>query len=114
MAKKKKLTRKELEKVALSLPKKDRTAFLEKDITKEWLAEQIEFRKGLMKRDKLIGFPWFILYSLSLFYVGMTPGTIAIFVIGIMYFIYTIFTTGTFGDNRNRVKVYETVLKKMQ
>lgn len=113
MAKKKKLSRQELEKYANRLPKKDRTEFLEANIDKEWLEEKIEFRKGLMKRDALIGLPWFIAYSASLYFVGMTAGTVAIFVIGIIYFIYTIFTTGTYGDNRKRVGVYEDLLTKV-
>jgi hypothetical protein len=113
MAKTKKLNRKELEKLASALPGKDRADFLEQDITKAWLEEQIEYRKGLMKRDAYIGFPWFIAYSASLFMVGMTWATITIFVIGVVYFVYTIFTTGSYGDNRKRVQVYEELLKKL-
>ena len=114
MAKPKKLSRKELEKLATALPRKDRAAFLEQDITPEWLEEQIALRKGLMKRDALIGIPWFVAYSASLFLVGLTPATIAIFVIGLVYFVYTTFTTGSYGDNRRRVKVYEELLKKFK
>ena len=114
MAKQKKLNRKALEELANSLPKKDRSAFLKQDITKEWLEEQIKYRKELIKRDLWIGIPWFITYGASLYFAGMTPATIAIFVIGMVYFLYTIFTTGSYGDNRVRVKVYELLLKQFK
>lgn len=114
MAKSKKINPKELEKLIGVLPKKDRATMREQNITKEWLEEQIEFRKGLMKRDALIGLPWFVAYTASLYFVGMTPITVTIFVIGVVYFGYTIFTTGTYGNNRKRVQVYEELLKKLK
>lgn len=112
MAKNRKLNPKELEPLIKALPKKDQLALNEQDITKEWLEEQVEYRKGLMKRDALIGLPWFLFYTASLYFVGMTPLTITIFVIGVVYFIYTILTTGTYGNNRKRVQIYEEMLKK--
>ena len=114
MAKQKKLSRKELEKAAAKLPVKDRATILEEEVTLEWLEEQIKFRKGLMKRDVFIGLPWFVVYTASLFMFGMTSATIAIFVVGMVYFIYTIFTTGSYGDNKKRIGVYEELLQKLR
>lgn len=112
MAKTKRPTRKEIEKLAAALPKKDRADFLAQDIGKPWLEEQIQYRKDLMKRDVWIGIPWFLAYTASLFMVGMNYLTATIFVIGLVYFVYTIFTTGTYGGNRRRIKIYEELLGK--
>ena len=110
----KKLKAADLEKITQPLSRKERDKLKEQDITVAWLEENIEVCKNLMKRDVYIGIPWFIAYTLSLWQVGVNNITIAIFVIGVAYFVYTTFTTGTYGANQRKVKVYEELLKKLK
>ncbi|MEO1263718.1 MAG: hypothetical protein AAFZ15_33215 [Bacteroidota bacterium] len=110
----KKLKPADLEKIIQPLSRKERTKLKEQNITVPWLEENIENCKNLMKRDTYIGIPWFIAYSVSLWQVGMNNITVAIFVIGVAYFVYTTFTTGTYGANARKVKVYEDLLKKLK
>ncbi len=110
----KQIGRADFEAIIKTLPKKDRNKLLEQELSVKWLEENIEKCKGLMKRDAMIGIPWFLAYSLSLWQVGMNNITAAIFVIGVIYFIYTTFTTGTYGLNQRRVKVYEAILEKIK
>jgi hypothetical protein len=110
----KKLQPDEFEQIIQPLPARDRTLLREQEITPEWLRENIGRCRKLMKRDLWIGPVWVILYGILLFKTGYSNLTIGIFVIGAVYFIYTIFTTGSFGLNRKRVGVYEALLKKME
>ena len=114
MAKKKKIAPAQLEKIIQILPAKERDKLRNRNITAQWLEEQIETSKNLMKRDTYIGLPWFVAYSLSLWKAGFNNITIAIFVIGAVYFVYTTFTTGTYGLNQRKVKVYEQLLKLLK
>jgi hypothetical protein len=67
-----------------------------------------------MKRDLWVGIPWFIAYTVALFTTGIGNLTLGIFVVGMVYFVYTVFTTGSYGLNRKRVKVYEQLLEKLK
>ena len=109
----KKLQQSEFEEIIQILPPKDRTLLREQEITPDWLRESIKRHRKLMKRDLWLGPGWVVLYGIFLFKTGYSNLTIGIFVIGAVYFIYTIFTTGSFGLNRKRVKVYEELLSKM-
>ncbi len=110
----KKIEQSEFEQIIQPLPSKDKIVLREQEITTEWLQENVARCRKLMKRDLWIGPLWVILYGILLFKTGYSNLTIAIFVIGAVYFIYTIFTTGSFGLNRKRVSVYEELLKKME
>lgn len=85
----------------------------QQEITAEWLREQIGLCKSHMKRDMWVGPIWFVAYSVALLKTGFSSLTVTIFLLGMSYFIYTIFKTGTFGLNRKRVQVYEELLKAM-
>ena len=104
----------DFEKIIQPLPAKDRTALREEALTPEVLCEKIGRLRKLMRRDIWIGPIWVVLYGVSLFTTGYGNLTIVIFVIGAAYFIYTVFTTGSFGLNRRRVKVYAELLEKME
>ncbi len=110
----KKLNKQDFEAIIKVLPSKERNKIRDESLTVQWLEENIERCKGLMKRDAQIGLPWFLAYSVSLWKVGMNNITIAIFVIGVAYFVYTTFTTGTYGLNQKRVKVYQDILEKIK
>ena len=112
MAKKIKPT--DFEAIVQILPSKERTKLREQELSVPWLEESIERCKNLMKRDAYIGIPWFLAYSISLWKIGMNNITAAIFVIGVVYFVYTTFTTGTYGLNQRKVRVYEDLLKKLK
>lgn len=103
----------EFEKIIQFLPSKDRTVLREETLTPDMLREKIVRTRKLMRRDIWIGPIWVVLYGISLFTRGYDNLTIGIFVIGAAYFIYTVFTTGSFGLNRKRVKVYQDLLEKM-
>ncbi len=110
----KKLKPADFEAIIKSLPNKERIRLREQELSAVWLEENIERCKNLMKRDVYIGLPWFVTYTISLWKVGMNNITAAIFVIGVVYFVYTTFTTGTYGLNQRKVKVYEELLKKIK
>jgi len=109
----KKLAQSEFDEIIQPLPAKDRTLLREQDVNADWLRENIERSRKLMKRDIWIGPVWVVLYGILLFKTGYSNLTITVFVIGAVYFIYTVFTTGSYGLNRKRVKVYERLLEKM-
>ncbi|HFA50350.1 MAG TPA: hypothetical protein ENJ95_15160 [Bacteroidetes bacterium] len=110
----KKIKPAELEEIIKNLSSKDRKKIQEQELSVEWLEENIERTNRLMKRDFWVGLPWFLAYSISLWKVGMNNITVTIFVIGVVYFVYTTFTTGTYGNNQRRKKVYEELLKKLK
>lgn len=110
----KKLKPDDLEKIIKVLPKKEQVKLREQKITIPWLEQNIEICKNLMKRDTYIGIPWFAAYCLSLWKAGMNNITALIFVIGVVYFVYTTFTTGTYGLNQRKVTVYEELLGKLK
>ena len=110
----KKLKPADFEAITTILSSKERNKLREQPLSVEWLEENIERCKNLMNRDAYIGIPWFIAYSISLWQAGLNNITAIIFVIGIGYFVYTTFTTGTYGSNQRKLKVYEELLKKMK
>ncbi|MEZ4957711.1 MAG: hypothetical protein R2825_29405 [Saprospiraceae bacterium] len=110
----KKLKPSDFEAIISILSTKERNKLRAQHLSVEWLEENIERCKNLMKRDVYIGIPWFVAYTISLWQVGYNNITAVIFVIGIVYFIYTTFTTGSYGTNQRRVKVYEDLLKKLK
>lgn len=110
----KKLSKDEFERIIKPLPARERTAMRERELTPDWLKESMSRCRRLMKRDTWIGPIWVILYGIFLFRTGYSNLTIAIFVIGAVYFVYTIFTTGSYGLNRKRLKVYGALLEKME
>ncbi|MEK7253831.1 MAG: hypothetical protein AAB316_03745 [Bacteroidota bacterium] len=110
----KKLPPAELEKIIQPLPAKERLALQQQDLTPEWLEAEIARRQKLMKRDVWVGIPWFVIYSIVYFTKGFGNLTIAIGVLGLIYFAYAIFTGGSYGMNRKKVKVYEELLEKLK
>jgi hypothetical protein len=104
----------ELEEIIKPLPTKERKALAAQDLTPGWLEENIERSKRSMKMDLWVGIPWFVLYSWALFAKGIGNLSISIFVLGMVYFIYTIFTRGSYGLNKKRTSVYEQLLDKMK
>lgn len=108
-----KLRQADFEEIIKPLPPKDRIILREEEITQDWLRNNIEYRRKLMKRDRWIGPVWVILYGIALFKTGYSAITIGIFAAGAVYFMYVLFTTGSYGLNRKRVRVYEALLDKM-
>lgn len=109
-----KLQPNEFEKIIAPLPTKERIALREHPPGPEWLRDQVEVCRKLMKRDLWVGPIWFAVYGLALFTTQFSIPTIGIFVAGAGYFIYTIFTTGSFGLNKKRVQVYRQLLEKLE
>ncbi|GEM_PF-2740568 len=109
----KKLQPKSLESIIAVLPAKEQDRLREQDLSPDWLREQIAQCNYLMKRDKWVGPIWFLAYSVALFKTRFSSLTITIFLIGMSYFIYTLFKTGSFGLNRKRVQVFEQLLTEM-
>lgn len=108
-----KLQQSEFEEIIKPLPPKDRIMLREEEITQDWLRNNIEYRRKLMKRDRWIGPIWVVIYGIALFKTGYGAITISIFVVGAVYFLYTLLTTGSYGLNRKRISVYEALLNKM-
>lgn len=102
-----------IETIASLLPKKERRDLANQVLSKDWLQSQIEICQKRMKRDLWIGLPWFLLYSFLLFTKGVNVLSMGVFAAGMVYFVYTIFTTGSYGLNKNRVKVYKQLLEEL-
>lgn len=100
--------------IASLLPKRERSDLAKQNLSKEWLSSQIALCQKRMKRDLWVGLPWFLLYSYLLFTKGVTTMTMVVFAVGMAYFVYTIFTTGSYGLNKNRVKVYKQLLQELE
>ena len=110
----KKLKPDDFEAIIKILPSKERIKLREQNLSVQWLEESLVQCKNLMKRDAYIGIPWFAAYCISLWKIGLNNITVAIFVIGVIYFVYTTFTTGSYGLNQRKVKVYGELLKKLK
>ncbi len=104
----------EFESIIGILPVRDRIAMREQELSPEWLQENIARCNRLMKKDLWVGLIWFALYSISLFLTKFGKLTIGIFVIGLVYFTYVVFKTGSFGLNKKRIRVYEQLLEKLK
>ncbi len=111
---KKKLKKQDLENIIKPLPLRERERINRAEITPEFLEEGIQKAQKAMTRDKYFGIPWFLAYAIAWFNLGAHNITIGILVIGIVYFCYAIFTTGSYGLNRKKVKVYEELLERLK
>lgn len=105
---------KELDGIINVLPAKEQAKLRAQDLSPEWLRENIAHCKGLLKRDMWFGAVWFVAYSVALFTTKFGQLTVSIFLVGMAYFIYTIFKTGSFGLNKKRVQVFEQLLKVIE
>ena len=94
-----------------ALSSKDRKRWEQEPPTRERLEAAIEQSKQHMQNDLWVGIPWAVMYLLSLYFYGLNSGTVAIFVVGLVYFIQAYVRNGSYGDNRKRVQVYERILK---
>ena len=95
----------------MRLPKKERGEIRAKTLTKEEMNKRVQRSKDAMKQDLWVGIPWFVAYTVMWFTTRVSFGTIALTVVGIVYFTYSYFTTGSYGVNRKRVKIYEALLE---
>ena len=109
-----KLQPKELDNIIKVLPEKEQARLRAQEISPDWLRENIAIYKGLMKRDMWFGPIWFLTYSVLLFIYGITTPIILIFLLGMVYFIFTIAKTGSFGLNKKRVQVFEQLLTAIE
>lgn len=108
------LSEKEFQKLIKPLPSRISEKISYEEITKPWLEEEIAKAKQEMKNDMYFGIPWVFLYSLSLFSFGMSYGTVLIFLIGAVYFVYAIVKRGTYGTLSRKVAIFEELLTKMK
>ena len=106
--------KKNLEEIMKQLPFRERNRLKELDMTPEFLEEGIAKAQKAMARDKYFGIPWFLAYTIAWFSLGKHNITVIIFVIGLIYFCYAIFTAGSFGLNRKRAKVFEEILNHLK
>lgn len=109
-----KLAKKDLEEILKPLPPKDRKRLMEEELTFEKITATLERTRQLMKRDIWVGLPWFLLYSIALFTKGIGIFSVGIFVAGMIYFITTALTSGSYGLNRKRAKALESMIEKLE
>lgn len=109
-----KLSSAELEAIIKPLPTRERNLLRQQDLSPEWLRENIASSRRAMKRDLWVGPAWLILYTAALFTTGYGTFTITVFVLGTAYFLYTIFTSGSYGANRKKVTIYQRLLDKLE
>lgn len=108
------MMKKELEEIMKKLPFREKERLKQIELTPEFLEIEIEKAKKSMTRDKYFGIPWFLAYTFAWFNLGAHNITISIFVIGLIYFCYAIFTQGSYGLNRKRVKAFEEMIKHLK
>lgn len=106
------VTQRQIELWLLRLPKKEREEIRARSLSKEEMRQRQQRSRDAMKQDLWVGIPWFLAYTLMWFTTGVSFGTIALTVVGIGYFTYSYFTTGSYGVNRRRVKVYQALLEE--
>jgi predicted nuclease of restriction endonuclease-like (RecB) superfamily len=111
---KKQSKKKDLEEIMKRLPFREKKRLEEIEVTPEFLQNEIEQAKKAMKQDAYFGIPWFLAYSIAWFSLGRHNITISIFVIGLIYFCYAIFTKGSYGLNRKRAKIFEEMLNHLK
>ncbi|MBK7408533.1 MAG: hypothetical protein IPL49_02635 [Saprospirales bacterium] len=105
------VTERQMEFWLLRLPRKEREEIRTKSVSKEEMRQRVQRSRDAMKQDLWVGIPWFLAYTLMWFTTGVSFGTIALTIIGIVYFTYSYFTAGSYGVNRRRVKIYEHLLE---
>jgi len=93
----------------LRLPKKEREEIRAKTLSKEEMMQRIKRSQDAMKQDLWVGIPWFLAYAIMWFTTYVSFGTIALTIVGLVYFTYSYFTTGSYGVNRRRVKIYQVL-----
>ena len=99
-----------LEKLLLTVPKKERERIKSINWTKQRLLEGIQETKDNMKYDLQFGIPWILMYGVSHFTFGLTPLTITILVLGFGYFLFVMARRGSYGMNRRKKKIFEYLL----
>lgn len=99
-----------LEKLLLTVPKKERERIKSINWTKQRLLDGIQETKDNMKYDLQFGIPWILMYGVSHFTFGLTPLTISILVLGFGYFLFVMARRGSYGINRRKKKIYEYLL----
>lgn len=102
--------KKKIDNWLVRIPKKEREEIRGKSVSKEEMRSRIQRSKDAMNQDLWVGIPWFVAYGIMWFTTGVSFGTIALTIVGIVYFTYSYFTTGAYGVNRHRVKIYEALL----
>ncbi len=99
-----------LEKLLLTVPKKERERIKSINWTKQRLQDGIQETKDNMKYDLQFGIPWILMYGVSHFTFGLTPLTITILVLGFGYFLFVMARRGSYGMNRRKKKIFEYLL----
>ena len=99
-----------LEKLLLTVPKKERERIKSINWTKQRLLDGIQETKDNMKYDLQFGIPWILMYGVSHFTFGLTPLTITILVLGFGYFLFVMARRGSYGMNRRKKKIFEYLL----
>lgn len=107
------MTEKEFKQIIKPLPLRERERLNRKDISPAWLEEQITAAKQGMHNDLWIGIPWVLFYGFSLFTFGLTAGTVLIFCIGAVYFVYVTIKRGNYGLLKRKVKVFEELKERI-
>ncbi|MEY3052597.1 MAG: hypothetical protein RLY31_2382 [Bacteroidota bacterium] len=95
------------------LPARERAAILERKPDADFLQGRIAECRRAMRRDLWVGPVWLAIYTGALFTQGYGTITISVFVMGMSYFLFTIFSGGSFGLNRKRVAVYGRLLREL-
>lgn len=103
-----------IRKLAAGLPRREREALIEQPPEATELETRIARCRRAMRRDLIIGIPWFAIYTWLLFTRGMDSTTIMFFAVGMLYFVYAIFTSGSYGLNRKRIQVYKALLEQLE
>ena len=93
------------------LPARDRRYWEQHEISRPALERAIADSREHQRNDLLVGIPWAVLYLASHYFYGLTGFTIALFVLGLVYFVYAFVRNGSYGHNRKRILVYESILK---
>lgn len=99
-----------LEKLLLTVPKKERERIRSINWTKQRLLDGIQEAKDNMKYDLQFGIPWILMYGFSHFTFGLTPLTITVLVLGFGYFLFVMARRGSYGLNRRKKKIFEHLL----
>lgn len=108
-----KVSEKDFTKLVRDLPRKDQEALDRETLEPEQLRHKVAQAKAYMQQDLQVGIPWFVMYSASLYFFGNTPATILLLLLGMVFFVYRFFTTGSYGLNKRRVKAYRGLLDAM-
>ena len=104
-----KIKAKELDQILKILPPKEQEKIREADLNLEYVNEELAKAQKAMKMDTSFGIPWLIAYCLGLWQFGYTVQTLAIFGIGMIYFLWAIYTRGTYGTNSRKAKVFKAL-----